>query len=125
MLYLCVALLCFAVLSWGTEYKCSIYLSPSQGEAQLQPAKLLSQKERPPQSKRIGIEADPSKSPIAPRSCACFFVASASETSSNLRTAGIATRPGCPCPCRQIASLAYFTFRPPPAQSRFPRRKSD
>lgn len=115
--HLFVLLLGFAVLFWGAEYKYSLYLSPSQGQALLPPAKLLSQRERPPESKSDGIEAAASKAPIALTLLAFTFAASASRLSFKLREAGLAERPSRPCASLTTACFIHFAFRPPPAYS--------
>jgi hypothetical protein len=125
MLRLSMVLLGFAVLSWGTEYKYSLYFSPGEGRAQVLPAKLLSQKERPPQSKRTVVEATPSKSPIALDSFTSAFRATASETTFKLRMASIASQWVWPCLSIQTASLTYFAFRPPPRKVGYLAHKLD
>jgi hypothetical protein len=121
MLHLFVVLLGFAVFSWGAEYKYSLYFSPSQGQAQVAPAKLLSQKERPPQSERAGMETALSKAPIALTFLAFIFAASASQMFFKLREAGLVARPSRQCASLTTACFIHFAFRPPPAYSRFPR----
>jgi hypothetical protein len=117
MQHLCVVLLGFAVFSWGTEYKYSLYYAQSPGQPLVQPAKLLSQKERPPQSRRIRVGATPSKRRVRLHAFAPVFAIKATAIFHRMRMACIATPPGRTCSSLQTASLTYFAFRPPPAQS--------
>src|ERR1700679_589300 len=120
MQHLFVVLYAVAVLCWGSGYKFSLYYSPSQTPAQLTPAKLLSEKERPPQHKRNCVEASPSRARIALRSSAPDFAASETGDFLSLPTSGIATLPGSPRSFFETAWHTHFFFRPPPAQNQFP-----
>lgn len=55
-----IAMLAFAVFSWGVQYKLSLYNS----EAHMSEAKLLSQKERPSTSEATELSADPLANPV-------------------------------------------------------------
>jgi hypothetical protein len=55
-----IAMLAFAVFSWGVQYKLSLYNS----EAHMSEAKLLSQKERPTTSEATELAGDPLANPM-------------------------------------------------------------
>jgi hypothetical protein len=121
MLRVCVVLLGFAVLSWGAEYKYSLYYSPGEIQSQVPPAKFLSQRERPAKSKRAAVDASSSKPPIAAHRGIFPFAGHAAATSFALREAGMAPQPVLRRAGFRAASLTYFAFRPPPAHSRLLR----
>ena len=88
MLHLCIVLLGLAVLSWGAEYKYSLYFPPSQSQPQVPPAKLLSQKERPTQAKSAAVDATSSKPSIAGHRSDFNSAANGAAASFGLRKAG-------------------------------------
>lgn len=106
-------LLATSVLVWGTEYKVSLY--PAQQRESREPvpfAKLLSEKERPVASH--GIDAYTAVRFAAAAVALLLLFAPAIRDPRLIRETRLQRlRPR--SDARQVSSLSYFWFRPPPA----------
>lgn len=103
-------ILAAALLLWGTEYKVSLYRSPSKAPASMPRAKLLSEKERAVAAERLQARMLP------PLAClTVWFTASAAQSGMPTRSRGPQPRRRTLQDRHRYCCLSRFSFRPPPA----------
>lgn len=117
----CVMLLGVTVLLWGTTYKTSLYYStPAQFDCSPPnpvnpPAKLLSEKERPPRTSSLDHDKANPKLAVTPLLWVAVFLASAIQVRIRLQRSGTRV-----CQAHHLygiedSVLGHFGFRPPPS----------
>lgn len=116
ILFAFVFLLILGIVSWGLEYKLSLYQTAQTPQLTVPAAKLLSQKERPQTLQELaGIFNDTQQKlygsgnvPLLEMLCVVFFCM------LPLQTARIAPSLVHASSRRQYSYSHYFSFRPPP-----------
>jgi hypothetical protein len=104
-----IAMLAFAVFSWGVQYKLSLYNS----EAHMSEAKLLSQKERPTTSEATELAADPLANPM-PVPLFAFALGAMLAGLCSLKLAASQREAWQQALLPRQPSQNFFFFRPPP-----------
>jgi hypothetical protein len=104
-----IAMLAFAVFSWGVQYKLSLYNS----EAHMSEAKLLSQKERPTTSEAAELTADPLANPM-PVPLFAFALGAMLAGLCSLKVALSQRDAWHQTQLPKQPSQNFFFFRPPP-----------
>lgn len=114
MLALCALALSIAVVAWGAEYKVEQYPLKGLAFRVMSPAKLLTEKERPPRSgvSRANTVEPTTQNPLM--LLAGFFAPALQYRGIRCRI-GECLRPGECMQAKNNAAWTYFGIRPPPA----------
>ncbi|HZY63906.1 MAG TPA: hypothetical protein VFE38_15410 [Edaphobacter sp.] len=107
-----MAMLAFAVFSWGVRYKLSLY----NPDAHMSAAKLLSQRERPATVEAAKLAADPLPAP-QPMPFFTLALGLLFSALTVLKPEFAHCEWNDRSDFRQRASYSFFFFRPPPACS--------
>jgi len=111
----CGLVLGLAVVLWGVSYKMMQYPEDGLAFRVMSPAKLLTEKERPPEASNTRVVL-PVVSEIRHHTQPPAWIASALRRSLFSRPAGILL-PAVPIRGFIHPELSYFSFRPPPSRA--------